>query len=251
MRRPLVLLHGFTGAPAAWDDVLARLDSGREVVRPALLGHAPERVDTELADPPASFDDAVDRLAAQLRSAGVRGGAHLCGYSLGGRMALGLLDRHRPLFAAATLVSANPGIDDGARAARAEGDERWAAMAEQQGLEAFLTAWGAQPLFATQQSLDGASLEAQRRWRGGHRAEGLALSLRCTGLSRMPSYWAMLPDLDLPVHLVVGEKDAKFRALAERANAALPRSVLSIVPDCGHNVPLEAPAATAGLLAEV
>ena len=118
MSRPLVLLHGFTGAPASWDGVRRSLDDAIPVLAPALLGH------DGTAGSPAirSFDDEVDRLAGAVRGAGLEG-AHLAGYSLGGRVALGLLVRHPGRFAAATLIGAHPGLQDPAdraeRAARA------------------------------------------------------------------------------------------------------------------------------------
>jgi 2-succinyl-6-hydroxy-2,4-cyclohexadiene-1-carboxylate synthase len=244
--QPLVLLHGFAGAPASWQRVVALLGDARDLVCPALLGHDPARLDDELADPPGSFDEAVDRLAADLRQRGVTGDAHVCGYSLGGRMALGLLVRHRALFRRATLIGVNPGLEAD-RDARAAGDERWAVAAER-GLDAFLAAWEAQPLFATQRRLPAEVQGEQRRWRGELRGAGLALSLRVVGLAAMPDYWPALPGLDLPVDLVAGELDAKFRQLAERARARLPDAHLSVVPGCGHNVPLESPAAVAQIV---
>ena len=49
--------------------------------------------------------------------------------------------------------------------------------------------------------------------------------------------------------LIVGERDAKFRAIAERMAAALPDAALHVVPGAGHAVQLEAPEAVAALLA--
>ena len=64
----------------------------------------------------------------------------------------------------------------------------------------------------------------------------------------MPSLWERLPDLDLPVDLVVGERDEKFRAIAEKMAYALPRARVTVVPGAGHAVHLEAPDAVVELL---
>jgi pimeloyl-ACP methyl ester carboxylesterase len=45
----------------------------------------------------------------------------------------------------------------------------------------------------------------------------------------------------MPVELVVGERDAKFRAVAERMAAALPDARVAIVPRAGHAAHLERP----------
>jgi len=52
----------------------------------------------------------------------------------------------------------------------------------------------------------------------------------------------------VPVTLVVGERDAKFHAIAERMAAALPRPEIVVVPGAGHAAQLEQPAAVAALL---
>jgi pimeloyl-ACP methyl ester carboxylesterase len=53
----------------------------------------------------------------------------------------------------------------------------------------------------------------------------------------------------MPAHDVVGERDAKFRALGERLAAALPAATLTVVPGAGHGLPREVPDAVAGVLA--
>ena len=62
----------------------------------------------------------------------------------------------------------------------------------------------------------------------------------------MPPLWERLGELAMPVTLVVGERDAKFRAIAERMRA-FPSAWSS--PGAGHAVQLEAPAAVAAHLA--
>jgi pimeloyl-ACP methyl ester carboxylesterase len=58
------------------------------------------------------------------------------------------------------------------------------------------------------------------------------------------SVWDRLGDLTLPVALLVGERDAKFRGIAERMAPRFggPARVI-VVPRAGHAVHLEAPAA--------
>jgi 2-succinyl-6-hydroxy-2,4-cyclohexadiene-1-carboxylate synthase len=55
----------------------------------------------------------------------------------------------------------------------------------------------------------------------------------------------------MPVLLVAGEHDAKFRALAERMAAAIgPNARTEEVAGAGHAVPLDQPGACAALIAE-
>lgn len=235
----IVLLHGMTGAPDAWDDVRALVgDSLAE----AILGHAPHLIG------PGSFVGEVDRLAACIAPLAP---VHLVGYSLGARLALGILVRAPTLAARATLVGVHPGLPGSAeRDQRIAADERWARLIEDRGIAAFVAEWEAQPMFATQARLPAEVRDRHRRRRLAHDPRGLAAAFRGLGLGAMPDLWPALPGLAVPVTFVVGELDVKFRDLAGRAAAAAPRSSIRLVPAAGHDVILEAPRAVAAALLE-
>ncbi|HKO90194.1 MAG TPA: alpha/beta fold hydrolase [Polyangiaceae bacterium] len=244
----LVLLHGFTGSGASFDELLpqlAKLGWAGPLLRPSLLGHGAAPAPRVLR-----FEQEVDRLAAEIRRAGFSG-AHLCGYSLGARLGLGLLGRHASLFRSATLVGVHPGLSDAAeRAARVGSDERWCELLSRQGMAGFLRAWEAQPLFETQRALAAPQRERQRQIRQSHSADGLMQALRVLGLGQMPDYRGVLPAVALPVRLLVGSRDSKFEKLAQDCVAACGRIDLVRVEGAGHNLPLEAPVQLARVLTQ-
>jgi 2-succinyl-6-hydroxy-2,4-cyclohexadiene-1-carboxylate synthase len=246
--RGLVCIHGFTGSPASFDPLARALAlRGRvRLCRPTLLGHRTASA-TSSADAgrrrrsPARFEDEVERVATLVVSEGFAG-AHLLGYSLGARVALGLLAHYPFLFAGATLIGVHPGLGSlEERAARVGSDERWCALLERRGVAAFLEAWEAQPLFSSQRGLDPRLTAEQRRVRGEHSAEGLARALRVLGLGGMPNYRGALVSCPVRVRLVVGERDEKFSAIAASLARLAPGVELDRVPGAGHNVLLEAP----------
>jgi 2-succinyl-6-hydroxy-2,4-cyclohexadiene-1-carboxylate synthase len=244
--RPLVLLHGFAGAPASWEPLVHALPAPRAAVAVALPGHHP-------ASPVApGFEANLDTVARALEAAGLAD-CDLVGYSLGGRVALGLAVRHPRLFASLTVIGAHPGLEqDQERQQRVAQDHAWIALLRERGLAAFVAAWERQPLFATQQRLAAEVLAGQQRIRAGHDAEALALSLQYMGLGVMPAYGPHLDALAMPVTWIAGALDEKFAALARAAVDRLAQAGrparLALVPDSGHNVPLEQPAALAALL---
>ena len=240
----LVCLHGFTGAPESWDAVLAHLPPDVEAICPPIVGHDPGVPLTS-----GSFEDEVDRLAGVLPLSG--GLLHLAGYSLGGRLALGLLVRHRQLFASAVLIGVHPGLGcERERRERAAADEALARRLEREGVERFVDYWQSLPLFASQRAfLASGMLDMQRTLRLRHRPEGLSHALRVLSLGRMPDYRRGLPALDLPVRLMAGERDGKFRRLAGEMAVALPRAELEVVSGAGHNLILEAPRTVAAAIA--
>lgn len=237
-----LFLHGFTGSPASFDEIAARLPSSARILRPYLSGHGPEGRTV------AGFDAEVDRLARFVR-AEAASDLHVLGYSLGARLALGLALRAPELVRRLTLVGASAGIEDEAeRHARAAADDALAALLMSEGLEAFAQRWEAQPLFASQAALPEAVRARRQRERRSHDPDALAAALAALSKGRMPPLWSRLPSVTVPVALVVGEHDPKFRAEAERMAARLPHARVHVVASAGHDVGLERPAELAALL---
>ncbi|MCU0223183.1 MAG: alpha/beta fold hydrolase [Acidobacteria bacterium] len=247
---PLLLLHGFAGAPASWRAVAARLDPPRRAVAAALPGHDPTR---RLA-PPGGFLDAVRTLGDALdrelpRAGGGAGPWHLAGYSMGARVGLALLLERPALFGGATFVGLHPGLpDEDARRARRGEDRAWIELLRRSGTEAFAAAWEARPLFASQAAAPEAARAVQRAIRRAHDAGQLAAALEVLGLGAMPDLAPRLTSIGVPVTLVAGGADAKFLALARRVLPALAFGTLVAIEGAGHNPLLERPDALAAIL---
>ena len=238
-----VLIHGFSGSPESWRRTAGRLRLA--TYAPAVCGHGGGTAADAVAH---SFEAEVERLASEIRAA-VPAPRYLAGYSLGGRLALGMLVRHPGLFVGAAAIGANPGIDgEGDREARRAADEAWARLIEERGLDTFDREWSSLPLFRSQRHLEAEVLEEQRRIRLGHDPAGLAAAMRTLSLGAMPDYRESLPAVTCPVELIAGGLDVKFSALAGQMAEELPQAVVHVVDGVGHNVPLEAPAELARLL---
>jgi 2-succinyl-6-hydroxy-2,4-cyclohexadiene-1-carboxylate synthase len=237
MPAELVLLHGFTQTGRSWQPVLHALAARYRAIAPDLPGHGgfAERR-------PASFA-ACDAYVRVLADQPIT----LAGYSMGGRIALHAALSLGPRVRRLVLVGASPGIADAAeRAARAAEDAALADRIEAIGLEAFVREWGAQPLF---DGMPRGIAEIAHADRMRNTAAGLAAALRGLGTGVMPPLWDRLGELTVPVELVVGERDEKFRAIAERMTAVLVAGRLHVVPGSGHAVHLEAPEAVAEVIA--
>lgn len=233
----IVLLHGFTQTGRSWGPTIAALGGERyRALAPDLRGHG-----TAADARPVSFDAVRDDVLALAPERFA-----LAGYSMGGRIALSLALAAPERVARLALVGASPGIADTAeRSARRTADEALADRIEGEGIEAFAAHWSALPLFADQPADVAAAAHATRL---AQSPAGLAAALRGLGTGAMESLWERLPQLTIPVALIVGERDAKFRAIAERMAAVLPDAALHVVPGVGHAVQLEAPDAVAALL---
>lgn len=147
----------------------------------------------------------------------------LLGYSMGGRLALQLLEERR--FRAAVIVSAGLNAPDEERRNR---DEAWARRFESEEWSSLVRDWNAQPVF------------------GGHVFERREADYDRAELARQLREWspAVLPpprleSIETPVLWIAGERDGKYVDIARRAVARLPNAELWICPDAGHRVPWE------------
>ena len=237
----LLLLHGFTGSPESWDPILHELSEPQHILRPALTGHG----GGEIA---RSFDEEVERLARIVRW-WATGKAHVCGYSLGGRLALALLCRHPDLFHRGTVIGATPGLsDEQARRRQVSWQEAWVRKLSDEGLESFVDAWERLPIWKGQEHLDVEIRRRQRAIRLDHDALGLAHAMRYLDTAVMGDLRPELRHISVPTRLVVGEEDEKFRAIAEEMVSASSFFRVVTVEGAGHNVPLARPAEVAALL---
>ncbi len=237
MSERLVLLHGFTQTGRSWDGVVAALGSQRyTAIAPDLRGHG-----AATGARPITFEAITQDV---LGLGGDR--CALAGYSMGGRIALHVALTAPERISRLVLVATTAGIeDDDERAARRAADDALAARIEAQPVEEFAEAWGAQPLFAGQPPEVRALAHADRL---RNEPAGLAASLRGVGTGAMTPLWNRLDTLTMPVDVIVGEQDAKFRAIGARLCAAVPKAEQTVVPGVGHALPLEAPGAVAQVL---
>jgi 2-succinyl-6-hydroxy-2,4-cyclohexadiene-1-carboxylate synthase len=225
------LLHGFAGDRTVWDDVIAAWQLPDPPRTIALPGHGGGTVQ-------ATWEANLAAVATQIGDCTV-----VVGYSLGARVALGLLVAKH--CTKGVLISVNPGIDDAEREARRASDAGWAAILREHGIGTFDEAWLAQPLFASQASVPPDKRAARRGRRLRLDAEQLARSLEVMGLAEMPDYRPELPAHRDQVALIAGADDAKYAAIAR----SLPSTTSELIPSCGHDPTLEQPRELAAAIA--
>lgn len=235
----LLLLHGFTGSVRAWDEVRPALASRASVIAVDLIGHGrtaspPDAARYTLAWSANDLVSLIDGLGLDE--------VDVLGYSMGGRMALHFAVYHPQRVRTLILESASPGIEDPLeRQKRLDADEVLAQGILDRGLEAFVSDWERQPLLALAPHVSAEIRARQHALRLQNNPLGLANSLRGMGAGRQMPLWSRLEHLSLPVHLIVGERDARYREIATRMQSKLPRASLTVVLDAGHTVHVDDP----------
>jgi 2-succinyl-6-hydroxy-2,4-cyclohexadiene-1-carboxylate synthase len=237
MATSLVLLHGFTHTGASWNRVLSELGAERyRPVAPDIRGHGSASAiePVELAGVLADLDAmAPDQFA-------------LVGYSMGGRLALHAALAMPERIEHLVLIGASPGIASASeRAERQRAAEAMADRLERMSIEEFAAEWARTPVLA---GLPAEVLAEVHVDRLRSSVTGLARALRGLGTGALPSLWDQLGEVRVPITLIVGERDRKFRRIAGDVAASLERRQIAVVPGTGHAVHLEAPAAVAAVI---
>ncbi len=241
--RPLLLVHGFTGAKEDFADHLDLLaDAGWHAVAPDLRGHG-------ASDQPAGVESyTLKTFAADLLAlVDVLGWGRfvLLGHSMGGMVAQVVALEAAARLDGLVLMDTSHGPIGGIDLAAIE-------------LGKTVVAEGGMTLLVeAQRGQDGAlATEADQRvtaTRPGYREFGESKSLACAAdmwLGMIDEVVATQADrLDelaaalgaAPTLVIVGEQDLPFVPHAERMAAAIPGARLAVIPDAGHSPQFENP----------
>ncbi|QGQ19985.1 alpha/beta fold hydrolase [Cellulomonas sp. JZ18] len=237
---PIVLLHGFPLDHRMWTDVAARLGGERRVLLPEI----PTSAD-RLAEVGPTLDDAADRIADQLAAAGVRR-AVVAGLSMGGYVALALLDRHPDLVAGLALV------DTKATADAPEARERRLAVAaevERSGTVDAVRGMVGSVLGETTRTARPEVGERVAAWIDAQPPARVAWSQRA--MAARVDRTEVLRRYRGPVTVVVGDEDTVTGVDAAEELARVADAQLVVVPRVGHLSAVEDPGSVAAALAEL
>jgi 2-succinyl-6-hydroxy-2,4-cyclohexadiene-1-carboxylate synthase len=230
MAPAVVLLHGFTHTGRSWDPVVAALAESYKALAPDLRGHGSSSDST-----PVTLEAVIGDVTGLARGRPFT----LVGYSMGGRIALHIALAHPDQVQRLILIGASPGIADPVqRQARREADERLADDIERSTIAQFASRWAQMPVLAGQPPAVAAATHADRL---RSTPAGLARALRGLGTGVLAPVWDRLGELAMPVVLVAGERDEKFRGLALEMAGAIAGAEVVVIPAAGHPVHLESP----------
>jgi pimeloyl-ACP methyl ester carboxylesterase len=229
---PVVLLHGFPFDHTIWEGQLAGLRAGARVLAPDLPGFGGSPALP--SDAPPTMDAYAGAVLAWADGLGLDHFV-LGGHSMGGYIAFALARRAAARLAGLMLISTRPGADSAE--GRQNRDAPLAALARfgpQMTVEVMF-----RKLFAP--AWAGPELKTRVR----------DLMLRQPPTATIPAVRAMrdrpdstpdLPGLPMPVLIVHGSDDQTIPVReADAMHAAIPGSMLALIPNAGHLPMLDAP----------
>lgn len=240
----LVLLHGWGLGPQVWAGLRDVLPSKQTVLAPDLPGHG--------AAPAAPGADIAAWSDALLPALPER--AALCGWSLGGLIALDLAHRYPAKVDRLILIGSSPCF-----VTRTGEDDAWPHGLDADTVTGFIASFATDPAttlrrFIALQALGdarrravGAGLNTALAALDGDRAKALGDGLRLLADTDLRP---VVRDVRQPVHIIHGTSDALMPVAAARWLAEhCEHSQLTLFDDCGHAPFLSRPDDCAALIA--
>ncbi|MBI1937407.1 MAG: 2-succinyl-6-hydroxy-2,4-cyclohexadiene-1-carboxylate synthase [Ignavibacteriales bacterium] len=233
----VLFLHGFTGCAEDWKFIFDKLPPRFCPVAIDLIGHGK----SSKTDNPEyySTDSHVYQLNAIIKKLKLSK-IILCGYSMGGRVALSFAVKYPKKISALILESASPGIEDfNSKKERVEFDLLLADKIRKEGIESFMEFWFNMPIFESLKEIP--NYDEIKNNRAQNDVIGLSNSLSGFSTGLMPSYWKKLDKLKFPALLISGSNDIKYTTTNSRMRTLIKNSRHEIIENCGHNTHLEKP----------
>lgn len=252
----VVFLHGFLGTGEEWTSIMRALSQSARCIAVDLPGHGSKiqkDVNYESAEEPSYSIETIAYVMEKLFNGFTPGKVTLVGYSMGARIALYMALRFHTKVKGAVIVSGSPGLrDESARKIRRAKDDSKARSLVSHGLELFLDNWYAGELWKSLRDHPRFSDIFASRLQH-HDLLSLAKVLSDSSVGWQPQLWDDLKHCKVPLRLIVGGKDLKFKSIAQKmlqeiqgaTNVYDKADICKIVkvPDAGHALHLENPLA--------
>jgi pimeloyl-ACP methyl ester carboxylesterase len=235
----LLLVHGFPLDHTMWAAQIDALSTSCRVIAPDLRGFG--RTPLGDTDPQTgiSMQQFARDLAALLDVLAIREPIVLCGFSMGGYIAMQFVRMYPERLRALILCDTRTGTDTAeSRAGRlkmAEHVAEWgtARIAEMMGPNLF-----APETFTRKPEL----VAAARRVVTATAPEAIAAAQR--GIASRDDTTELLPQIKVPSLVIVGEADAiSTRDEMQSIASAIPNCRFETIPEAGHMAPVENPSA--------
>tara|TARA_Y100000996_G_C22444519_1_gene611243 strand:+ start:64 stop:858 length:795 start_codon:yes stop_codon:yes gene_type:complete len=233
---PLFFFHGFTGSSGSWENIRNLIQSKSYAID--LPGHGKSRF--KYLNEIYTINDFCSEFYLLLNSLNINK-INLCGYSLGGRLALSFAYSYPEKINSLILESTSYGIENiDERESRLEND---LALSEsiKSNYEKFVFKWNNLDLFKNQKKRNIKDWELQNSIRLDHNNEHLAKSLESFSQGKMHYLGKEIHTLNFPIYLISGEEDDKYFKIAYKS-MQINKNVKHIkVVKSGHNTHLENP----------
>jgi 2-succinyl-6-hydroxy-2,4-cyclohexadiene-1-carboxylate synthase len=230
---PLILLHGFLGSISDWDQIAQSLSKNFKVIIPDLPGFGGSKffnLDNEI-----NYQKVSEELVKLIKHIGISK-INVCGYSMGGRVALSLYFDNPDLISKLIIISANPGISEPSeRTQRLEKDRQLADSITRDGIKSFLIKWYNLPLFQSLKSHPKLLEELIEKRIKDNDEKWVKKILIELSPGNVPNLWPQLSSIKIPLLYMAGSLDLNYVQILKEIEQKNLNFHTSIIENVGHN----------------
>lgn len=221
----IVFFHGFMGSTKDWYPLIKDIPYSCLLID--LPGHGNTLLERFITT--EEFLSSVESFLARYQQE-----KYLVGYSMGGRIAMGLLKK-RLNFKHVFLESCHPGLEDikEKELRYFEDSKIFDKVKSKKDLELFLEQWYQNPIFSfDKDNTDYAGLLKGKLNYEWHKWQK-ALNIMSVGIQ--DNYWPILEEENTPITFIYGEQDSKYSLIADRIGKSNDSIKSICIASCGHN----------------
>lgn len=232
---PVLLLHGFLGSLNDWHHVISLLNQDVDFLAIDLPGHGKSRY--------IGLDYGFDQTSAAIIKILEKQDIVSCpilGYSMGGRIALYTAFKFPQRFSVLFLESCSAGPQNSQEQQnRLEFERALSQKLASLSMPAFINDWYSAALFDSLRHHPRFNelVEARRR----NDPASLSRVVHNLGSGHMPSLWHAMQHLPMPIHVIYGEQDDKYKPIAAQMVRQVKNGSLYEISNSGHNTHFENP----------
>ena len=235
---PLILLHSYPAHAGVWAPQVPALSPERRVITYDIRGFGKSEAPRSASA--YSQEQSIADLLGLMEHLKIAK-ADLCGFSMGGNIALNFALAHPSRVSKLILIGTGAGTGDGSAFAKV--CNAWADAADKGGIEGFARDITANALFT--EYGDRGTRERDAMWRliTANTAHGVAHTAREV-LAKRPTIDALAPrlkGLTVPTMVIAGAADAGCVSAGKIMSEMIPGARLHVIPATGHFTNLEEP----------
>ena len=231
---PILFLHGFTGSHHSWDEVLEKIKVS--TISVDLPGHGKSIFNN--LDKDYSINDWCEDFNKILDSLKISK-IDLCGYSMGGRLAIIFASKYPRKINKLILESSSYGIESKhEKAKRLKKDLNLCNLIEKD-LQQFVQKWENNTLFLKQKDRNAEGFLKQRKERLSHNPKQLSKALSSFSQSKMDVCIDHFYKFKFPVLIINGSEDSKHVKIGVEILSVSREAAHHVVYRAGHNVHIE------------
>ena len=232
---PTLFLHGFLGSSKSWNEIVKILK--KHSITLDITGHNRSLFDQK--DTNYSIENWCTELKNQLDKESIQS-INLCGYSMGGRLAIGFAQKYPSLIKNLILESTTPGIIGKEDKKIRYNTDLMLCDKIVSDYKKFILDWEQLSLFKHQFKKNKNGFINQRKIRLAHDPLQISKSLKVFSQGKLPDYYSSIPEFSFPIHIITGRFDKKYTSIGKRMDNLCKNSTHHLL-DSGHNVHLEEP----------